>query len=248
VKLLLTRLLVCYAQGPATYQQRRNAKTLLVFFETKLIALYQRRTNYPPFKNYILLSQLKAVAFEILFNNIFLIKNGLHMKKLVFAFSGVILCFLLSCNDKTQTHEGGMSEKAKKNLENTKAIVGMFEKGDFSKAGDYIAADGVDHSGPMGEIKGLDSLKANFSRFATMVSNVKNEVTKGLADDDYSMVWLNQSWTAKMDDPMMGLKAGQEGHMQSVEVCKHGADGKITDHWTFMGMTDAMKMMQMPKN
>ncbi len=168
------------------------------------------------------------------------------MKKLAFAFAAVILSCLVTCT--TNTAKEGGNEKAMKNLDNTKAIVKMFESGDFSKAGDYIAADGVDHSGPMGEIKGLDSLKANFSRFATMVSNVKNEVVKGLSDDDYSMVLLNQSWTAKMDDPMMGLKAGQEGHMQSVEVCKHGADGKITDHWTFMSMTDAMKMMQAPKN
>ena len=46
----------------------------------------------------------------------------------------------------------------------------------------------------------------------------------------------------------MGLKAGETGHIESVEVCKHGADGKITEHWTFMGMADAMKMMQAPKN
>ena len=168
------------------------------------------------------------------------------MKKLAFAVSAVILSCFITCTNNA-AHDDH-SEKAMKNLENTKAIIKMFESGDFSKAGDYIAADGVDHSGPMGEIKGLDSLKANFTRFAAMASNVKNEVVKGLSDDDYSMVWLKQSWTTKADDPMMGLKAGETGHIESVEVCKHGADGKITDHWTFMGMADAMKMMQAPKN
>ena len=45
---------------------------ILVFFETKFIALYsQLRTYYPPLKNYILLTLLKAVAFEIIFNNFF---------------------------------------------------------------------------------------------------------------------------------------------------------------------------------
>jgi hypothetical protein len=30
------------------------------------------------------------------------------------------------------------------------------------------------------------------------------------------------------------MKAGQQGDMQTVEVCKHGADGKITDHWVYV--------------
>jgi len=52
--------------------QEVTAIKILVFFETKFIALYPRlRTYYPPFKNYFLLSQYKAVAFEILFNYFF---------------------------------------------------------------------------------------------------------------------------------------------------------------------------------
>jgi len=169
------------------------------------------------------------------------------MKKLAFAVSAVILSCFITCTNNS-AHEDGASEKAKKNLENIKAVMSMFESGDFSKAGDYIAADGVDHSGPMGEVKGLDSLKAMFAKMTTSMSNVKNEIVKGISDDDYSMVWVRQTWTQKTDDPMMGMKAGQNGDMQTVEVCKHGADGKITDHWGFMSMTDMMKMMpQMPK-
>lgn len=164
------------------------------------------------------------------------------MKKLAFAVSAVILSCFITCTNNT-AHEDGTSEIAKKNLENTKAIINMFVTGDFSKAGDYIATDGVDHSGPQGEVKGLDNLKTMFVQMTSTMSDAKNEVVKGLADDDYSMVWLKQSWTQKVDDPMMGMKAGQHGDMQSIEVCKHGADGKITDHWSFMSMADMMKMM-----
>ncbi len=169
------------------------------------------------------------------------------MKKLAFAFSVVILSCLITCTN-NNAHEGHMSEKAEKNLEHIKAIIGMFETLDFSKVGDHIAADGVDHTGPTGEVKGLDNIKATFSQYSGMISDAKNEVIKELADDDYSMVWLKQSWTAKVDDPMMKMKAGDKGNAESVEVCKHGADGKITDHWSFMSMTDVMKMMapQMP--
>ena len=167
------------------------------------------------------------------------------MKKIAFAFSTVVLCLLLSCSD-TKT-ASNTNEKANKNLDNTKAVINMFVTGDFSKVGDYIAADGVDHSSPKGEIKSLDSLKAMFAYYSSTMSDVKNEVIQGLANDDYSMVWLKQSSTAKVDDPSMGMKAGQHSEMQTVEVCKHGADGKITDHWSFVSMTDMMKMMpQMP--
>jgi len=169
------------------------------------------------------------------------------MKKLAFAFSVIALCLLVSCSD--TKNEGGMSEKAKKNLENSKAIAKMFEKADFSTAGDHIAADAVDHSGPQGEVKGLDAMKAMFKQFSEMSTDAKNEIVQELADDNYSMMWLKQSWTAKVDDPMMGMKAGEKGNMESIEVCKHNADGKIAEHWSFMSMTDAMKMMpqqQMP--
>jgi len=167
------------------------------------------------------------------------------MKKLAFAVSAVILSCFITCTNNS-AHEGDTSEKAKKNLDNTKAIINMFVTGDFSKAGDHIATDGVDHSGPQGEVKGLDNLKAMFAQMMSTMSDTKNEVVKGLSDDDYSMVWLKQSWTQKTDDPMMGMKAGQHGDMQTIEVCKHGADGKITDHWSFMSMADMMKMMPKP--
>jgi hypothetical protein len=31
--------------------------------------------------------------------------------------------------------------------------------------------------------------------------------------------------------------------MNSVGVTKFGSDGKVTDHWLYMSMADAMKMM-----
>jgi len=161
------------------------------------------------------------------------------MKKLLapFLFVSTVLC--TSCNNQ----QAGMSDKAKKNLDNFDAVTKMFESGDFSKVGDYIATDVVDHSSPRGEVKGLDSLKAMFSYYSSTMSNVKNEYEKQLADDDYVMGWMKQSWTAKTDDPMMHMKAGDKGQMETIEVTKHNADGKITDHWSFMSMNDMMKMM-----
>src|ERR1041385_8213494 len=105
------------------------------------------------------------------------------MKKLISIVSAAAICLFVSCNSKESG--GGMSDKAKKNVENAKAITAMFEKGDFSKAGDYIAPDAVDHAGPRGDVKGLDSLKAEFNYFSSTMSDAKNEEVKTIADDDY---------------------------------------------------------------
>ena len=102
------------------------------------------------------------------------------MKKLAFAVSAVILSCFVTCTTNT-AHEDGTSEKAHKNMENLKAVISMFETGDYSKAGDYIATDGVDHTGPTGEVKGLDNLKAMFAQMGSTMTNVKNEIKKELA-------------------------------------------------------------------
>jgi predicted SnoaL-like aldol condensation-catalyzing enzyme len=161
------------------------------------------------------------------------------MKKLAFILLVHISFYLVSCGGAV-----GMSDKAQKNIANSEAVGKMFETGDMSKLSDYIAPDVVDHAGPQGDIKGLDNLKTMFAQYQSTMSDVKNEIVKSLGDDDHSMVWMKQSWTAKTDDPMMGMKAGDHGNMETIEVCKHNADGKITEHWSFMSMGDMMKMMQ----
>jgi hypothetical protein len=166
------------------------------------------------------------------------------MKKFLLPAIAAIFITLVSCNDQTaSTASGGESDKAKKNLDNAKGVTEMFEKKDFSKIGDYIAADAVDHSGPKGEIKGLDSLKKAFEMWSGMMKDSKSEPVKAVADDDYVFQWSKESWTDAYDDPSMMMKAGEHHTMNTIHVTKHNADGKITDHWAFMDFNDMMKMM-----
>ena len=74
------------------------------------------------------------------------------MKKIFLFFLAAGSLVFLSCNI-----EGGMSAAAKKNKETNDAIMKAYEAGDFSKMGDYIAADAVDHGGETGDIKGLEN-------------------------------------------------------------------------------------------
>ena len=61
------------------------------------------------------------------------------------------------------------------------------------------------------------------------------------ANNDY--VFSLTRFTGTNTVPSMGAPAGTHFDMTSVEVTKFGSDGKATDHWVYMSMADAMKMM-----
>jgi len=158
------------------------------------------------------------------------------MKKLLFAPILLLGIFMISCSN-----EGGMSATAKKNLDANHAIIKTFETKDFSKLGDYIAEDGVDHAGMTGDIKGLAAMKAEFEKMSAVNENPKTEIIKELADDEYVMSWLRFTGTLKVDQAGMG-KAGDKYDMKSMELSKF-KDGKAVEHWSFMEVADMMKMM-----
>jgi predicted ester cyclase len=162
------------------------------------------------------------------------------MKKLFFILAVVILNSLAACN----SDAGGMSATAKKNKEVNTAIMNAYEAGDFSKMGDYIAADAVEHASETGDIKGLDSIVATMKRYRDQTDNMKTEVIREMADDEYVIVWSKVSGTAKAD--MMGAKAGQSFTMTGVDIAKF-KDGKAVEHWLFMDPKELMQMMMPPQ-
>lgn len=160
------------------------------------------------------------------------------MKKILFSTTIALLCFCVSCDNDKDEHQ--LSDKAEKNLEASRAITKCFETKDFSKLGDYIAEDAVDHAGENGDIIGLENMKAEFTRMVEGIENPKSEVIKELADDDYVMSWMRFTGTLKTD--MMGMKAGDKYDMSAIELSKF-KDGKAIEHWTFMQPADMMQMM-----
>ena len=162
------------------------------------------------------------------------------MKKLQIIPVLVLVSLFLSCNEAEE--HSGMSAAAQKNLAAFEGVGKSFETKDFSKLGDYIAEDAVDHAGPQGDIKGLANIKSMFEEWSKQTENEKNETKVVLANDDYVMGWMQFSGKAKVDMPDMGQKAGDTYDMQAIEVAKF-KDGKMTEHWTFMNPADMMKMM-----
>ncbi len=132
------------------------------------------------------------------------------MKKLFFILAVVILNSLVACNS-------GMSSTAKKNKEVNDAIMKAFEAGDFSKMGDYIAADALDHGGEKGDVSGLENIVEAMKGYREQMGEMKTEVIKEFADDDYVMTW------SKM--------AGR--NTTTIDISKF-KDGKAVEHWIYV--------------
>lgn len=149
------------------------------------------------------------------------------MKKIALVFLAAGSIFFLSCNS-----GGGMSATAKKNMEVNDAIMKAYEAGDFTKMSEYIAADAVDHGGETGDIKGLDNIVSEMKRYRTMMPDMKVEMTRSLADDEYVYTW----------GKMTGTMNGKTVTMSSVDVSKF-KDGKAVEHWVYMDPKEMMQMM-----
>jgi hypothetical protein len=158
------------------------------------------------------------------------------MKKLLTITVTGITCFFTSCNN-----NAGGSAQGEKNIAAVHSVNRAIESGDIAKLDQYIAADGVDHSGEHGEVKGLDSIKASLKRLHDDYKNMKLEELQDATNGDY--VFSLTRFTGTSVVASMGAPAGTSFDMTAVEVAKFNSDGKATDHWEYVSMGDAMKMM-----
>jgi ketosteroid isomerase-like protein len=159
------------------------------------------------------------------------------MKKLFSVLVIALGAYCISCKNMNAT---GLSATAQKNLDAMHAIAQCFDSKDFSKLGDYIAVDAVDHAGEKGDVKGLANMKTQFESWAASIESQKSETIKELADDDYAMSWYH--YTGAYKTAGMGHKAGDRFDMKVLEVAKF-KDGKATEHWSLMEPGEVAKMM-----
>jgi ketosteroid isomerase-like protein len=158
------------------------------------------------------------------------------MKKYVYLLSLTLSILFISCSNQ---EPGTLSATAQKNLDAMKAIHQAIESKDYSRLGDFIAPDAIDHAGDHGDIKGLDSIKSQLQSW-TATMDEKTTVIKELADDDYVMSWIRDTGKYKTDGE--GHKAGQSFDLPSVDIAKF-SNGKVTEHWTMMQPADVMSLM-----
>lgn len=168
------------------------------------------------------------------------------MKKLSLFLAASLIMVLAACNNDNKNEAPKQADNmapdaGQKNLETVHIINTAFETKDFSKVKALIAADGVDHAGPRGDIKGADSIIANMQYWSQMTTESKSQTIKEFADKDYAFQWITVS--GKMAADGFGMKAGQPYHSDAIEVTRFNSEGKATEHWEFVTMADAMKMM-----
>jgi predicted ester cyclase len=157
------------------------------------------------------------------------------MKKFLLLAAAPLL--LISCTDK----EDGMSEQAEKNLASMNGVIRSIESRDLSKLDQYMAADVIDHAPATGPVTGLDNVRKGLEEQIKFSEDMKTEVIKELADDEYVMSWLKFRGTVAMEQ--MGMKKGDSLNMNSMEVAKFNKDGKVIEHWTFVDPAEMAAMM-----
>lgn len=164
------------------------------------------------------------------------------MKKFLMITSVGLLSFITSCNSSGDKSASATSNSAgDKNIAAVHAINDAITSGDVSKLDQYIAKDGIDHSGDYGEVKGVDSIKAELGHMHDTYKDLKLESVQDAANNEY--VFSLTRFRGTNTVASMGAPAGTHFDMTSVGVTKFGSDGKATDHWLYMSMADAMKMM-----
>jgi hypothetical protein len=171
------------------------------------------------------------------------------MKKFLTISSAALICFITACNNSGEKSATADTTAAAttarsagdKNIATIHAINDAISSGEVSKLDQYIAKDAVDHSGEHGEVKGLDSIKAELSHMHDTYKDLKLESIQDAANNDY--VFSLSRFRGTNTVASMGAPAGTHFDMTSVDVAKFGSDGKATDHWVYMSMADAMKMM-----
>lgn len=151
---------------------------------------------------------------------------------------------MVGCNDsetgKTTTETMQPDKKdnamAEKNLAASHIINKAFESGDTSAIDKAVADNFVDHT-DMGD-KNRDSLKAMIVVMKKEFPDMKMEIIKEVADNDYVFSLLR--WTGTSNG-QMGMPKGPYD-MKAMEVVRYN-DGLAVEHWTYMQPANVIKMM-----
>jgi len=160
------------------------------------------------------------------------------MRNILFAVFAGLLCICTSCNSETAgTSDNNDNTEEQKNLAASNVITKAFQTGDVSGIDSVVADDFVDHT-DRGDKIGRDSLKAMVNWIHANMKDMKTETVREVADGDYVYSWMRYTGSS---DGTMGMPNGPYD-MTAIEVAKF-KDGKAVEHWNFMEIRDAMKMM-----
>jgi len=156
-----------------------------------------------------------------------------------------------ACNNGTESSTasappaGTDASMAEKNLTANRIVTKAFETGDPSMIDSAVASDFVDHTD--GRQTNRDSLKAMISMIKKQMPDMKTQVIKEVADNDYVFTEMRFSGTSTGD---MGMPKGTPYDFHAVQVVRF-KDGKAVEHWEYTQWQEMQKMFgqmtQQPK-
>jgi len=111
----------------------------------------------------------------------------------------------------------------------------------------YLTSDFIEHdpSPMMSDKTGIERIKEDFAAYHKVFPDMKSKVHSMAVSGDYLFVYL--TFTGTSAEPYMGMPAGHEMTMNSVDLIRFKGD-KAAEHWGFTSNEDIMKMMQQEKS
>ena len=160
-----------------------------------------------------------------------MLKKGLFLILVSFVF------VFISCQNNQQNQ---MEQKYKAAYV---AINKMMDSGNADGLDTYIAQDAVDHQldTSITTKTGLEGIKEVFRYYHNIFPELKTTIHSMAVTGDTLFGYCTSVGTAAQ--PFMGMPAGAQMTLNAVDVVVFKGD-KMAEHWGFMDMSDAMKMMQ----
>ncbi|MGA9293981.1 MAG: ester cyclase [Ignavibacteriaceae bacterium] len=123
------------------------------------------------------------------------------------------------------------------------AINKILDNGNVDELDKYITQDAVDHQLDTSITKktGLEGIKEAFRYYHNIYPDMKTTIHSMAVTGDTLFGYCTSVGTASQ--PFMGMPAGSQMTLNAVDVVVFSGD-KMSEHWGFMDMSDAMKMMQ----
>ena len=159
-------------------------------------------------------------------------------KSYLFLFLLPVLILFTSCQ-RNQDNQMDQQRKAA-----YVAINNIMDSGNADALDAYIAPDAVDHQmdRSITTKTGLEGIKEMFTYYHNIFPDMKTTIHSMAVSGDTLFGYCTSVGTASQ--PFMGMPAGEQMTLNAVDVVVFKGD-KMTEHWGFMDMSDAMKMMQM---
>jgi predicted ester cyclase len=159
-------------------------------------------------------------------------------RKLLFLLAVPLAVLFVSCQGSQQ------NSMAAKYKDDYRAVINIMDNGNVDGLDAYIADDAVEHQidSSITTKTGLAGIKDIFRYYHKIFPDLKTTIHSIAVSGDTLFAYLSQTGTTS--EPFMGMPAGQQTTMNSVDLILF-KDNKMQEHWGFMDMNDVTNMMKM---